>query len=166
MRYLIPAVVSLALLIGCAKQGEFQYKYGYQYEYEAKKIPQSVLSGRVIGAQTQMTLRAKVTFPGTTLAPIETGEDGIFTTTVPCGTYLVRADAEGFEAQTLPVVLGEGDSRTMEFVLYHKENPKPVKGEVKMMMMKMMQGGMPGMEKGMMPCRELGEGACKSSERD
>ena len=162
MRYLIPAFLSLAMLIGCAKQGEFQYKYGYQYEYEAKKIPQSVLSGRVIGAQTQMTLRVRITFPGTTLAPIETGEDGIFTTTVPCGTYLVKAEAEGFEPQTLPIVLGEGDSRTMEFVLYHKEAPKEMKGGMKMMMMKemMMKGMM--RDKGMMPCK----GECEPPDRD
>lgn len=157
MRYLIPALLSIVMLIGCAKQGEYQYKYGYQYEYEAKKIPQSVLSGRVIGAQTQMTLRARVTFPGTTLPSIETGDDGIFTTTVPCGTYLVKAEAEGFEPQTLPVVLPEGDSRTMEFVLYHIEAKKMMKGEVKVLMKKMMRGGKPCMGKGMMPH----EGACE-----
>jgi hypothetical protein len=131
----------MMLAVGCAKQGEYQYKYGYQYEYEAKKIPQSVLSGRVIGAQTQMTLRTKISFPGTTLASIETGEDGIFTTSVPSGTYLVKAEAEGFESQTLPVVLGEGESRTMEFVLFHHEPPKEMKDmkHMKMTMMKEME---------------------------
>lgn len=126
MRYLKLGFV-LIMLAGCAKQGDYQYKYGYQYEYEAKKIPQSVLSGRIIGAQTHMTLRTKITFPGTTLAAIETDNDGVFTTTVPSGTYLVKAEAEGFDPQTLPVVLGEGESRTLEFVLYHKEAKKEVK---------------------------------------
>lgn len=119
MRYLTLSFVIL-LLVGCTKQGEVQYKYAYQYEYEAKKIPHSVLSGRVIGAQTcmTMTIRTKITFPGTTLAPIETDNDGVFTTSIPSGTYLVKAEAEGFESQTLPVVLGEGESRTLEFVLH------------------------------------------------
>ncbi len=137
MRYLKLGFVIL-LLAGCAKKGDYQYKYGYQYEYEAKKIPQSVLSGRVIGAQTHMTLRTMVTFPGTTLAAIETNDDGVFTTTIPSGTYLVKAEAEGFESQTLPVVLGEGEGRTLEFVLYHKEPPKEMKvmKEMKMMMMR------------------------------
>lgn len=111
--------ISLVLLLGVAVFLSCSTKYmtGSEYQFQYKRIPYSVISGKVMSVADHMPVAARVSFPGTTLQSVECDRFGVFVATVPPGTYLVKIEAKGYFTETFPVVLDEGKSKAQEFFL-------------------------------------------------
>lgn len=72
------------------------------------------------GAQTGLPLRARITFAGTNVKSIETNVSGEFSIVLPSGTYTITAEAEGFYPERKCIVLLPNESKTIGFILIHK----------------------------------------------
>ncbi len=125
VKYLLVPVLLISL--GCATSSEsskksnpYAYEYFAQYEYQQRYVPNATLSGSVRGAQTGLPLRARITFMGTNVKSINTDVSGEFSIVLPSGTYTVIAEAEGFYPERKYVVLLPNESKTVGFILIHK----------------------------------------------
>jgi outer membrane protein OmpA-like peptidoglycan-associated protein len=88
------------------------------FDLAQRKVPKAVLAGKVMDYQSNRPIAsARVSFPGAELEPVTTDGAGIFKVTLPPGTYSVKAEAEGYIEQTLPVVLAEDAGKELTFSL-------------------------------------------------
>lgn len=102
------------------------------FELAEKRVPEGIVTGKVTDASTGKALGAKISFPDTKL-PFAASDmaTGIYKTTIAPGTYSAKAEAEGYDPETLPVVVKEKETVFLNFKLHAKkpEKPKLVVGE-------------------------------------
>jgi len=86
-------------------------------EFVLRPIPMGTLTGKVVNTKDKLPLRANISFPGTDFAAVTADENGIFQTTLPPGTYTVKAEYPEFVTQAFPVVIEDGKTTVQNFEL-------------------------------------------------
>ncbi|MDQ7797689.1 MAG: OmpA family protein [Candidatus Edwardsbacteria bacterium] len=109
----------------------FGFSVASQTLAKAKPVPQGVISGKVLIANTDSVLMATITMPGYLVdsagqaKPILQKIDGSFSITVPPGTYRMRVSAgDSFLWQERPAIVADGQTLMMDFPIKRKEYPK------------------------------------------
>ncbi len=109
----------------------FGFSVSSQTLAKPKPVPQGVISGKVLIANTDSVLMATITMPGYLVdstnqpKPILQKADGSFTITVPPGTYRMRVAAgDSFLWQERAAVVTDGQTLMMDFPIKRKEYPK------------------------------------------
>ncbi len=91
------------------------------FELSKKHIPQGIITGKVTDVKTGRPVGAKLSFPDTKIPSASSDiETGIYKATTPPGTYSVKAEAEGYVTETLPVVVTENETSFLNFKLVEK----------------------------------------------
>ncbi|MCK4353222.1 OmpA family protein [candidate division WOR-3 bacterium] len=74
------------------------------FALERKKVPISILTGRIIDKVTETPCMATISFPETQLPEIRSDISGVYKTELPPGTYAVEVKKTGYATFTQPIV--------------------------------------------------------------
>ena len=78
----------------------------------------STLTGKVSDRKTGDPLAARVSFPGSSVASVNTDAGtGVYKTEIPVGSYTVQAEADGYIKQTAAVVIEKDKPQVKDFQL-------------------------------------------------
>ncbi len=81
-------------------------------------VPIGTISGSIRDAVSSRPISAQVVFPGSDLAPIQVGEDGVLKAdSVPVGIVSVQIIKTGYAEQTVPLVVKKNEITSYEFTL-------------------------------------------------
>lgn len=85
------------------------------------EIPKGTFTGRVFDQRTEEPLKAKISFVGSDIAPIETDSvTGIFRIDLPKGTYSVKVEVQGYIPIGKPIVIKPDEATIVDFGLLKK----------------------------------------------
>ncbi len=109
----------------------FGFSVSSQTLPKPKPVPQGVITGKVLIANTDSILMATITMPGYLVDSSGTPKsilqkaDGSFSIAVPPGTYRLRVAAgDSFLWQERPAVVADGQTVMLDFPIKRKEFPK------------------------------------------
>lgn len=128
LRYLL--LGGVVMFLGCPSESVHETKYFSKYLVQYEESYNSVLGIRVVERGTHKPLsKALVSFPGSDLETGYTDESGMFVTTVPPATYVIKVYCPGYYSSGDVVHLKGNTAKTVEFLLskrgVKKANPSP-----------------------------------------
>ncbi len=85
---------------------------------------EGTLWGRVVDAETNIPLSARISFPGTAITSVETTGEGQFSVELPAGAYVVRASKDGYYWKQAKVTVSPGKRVRCSFTLRAKPSPE------------------------------------------
>ena len=85
-----------------------------------KPVPKAMITGKVTDTKTNLPVQAEITFPGKNISPIMADENGIYSATLPPGTYTVKASYPEYVDQAFPVVIKDNETTMRDFELIKK----------------------------------------------
>ncbi len=92
------------------------------FELKKKEVAQGTIMGKIIDANGDKPMLAKVSFPeNANIRPVlSNANTGIYKITLPPGTYVVSVEADGYISQTVPIVVKDKDTVLQNFRLIKK----------------------------------------------
>lgn len=84
---------------------------------KVEKEKPSILTGKIIDKSTTTPLIATISFPGTSVASLQSATSGIYRTELAAQTYIVKVEKDGYIPQTHPVVCNQGATTILDVAL-------------------------------------------------